>query len=54
MKIHKFNFLYRWIGDKSKQQEEIEETLKLTAIIPSSVFVPLEEAPDLERSGKFV
>ncbi|KAL4236112.1 retinal rod cell development [Mactra antiquata] len=41
-----------WIGDKTRQNDEIEETLKLTATIPSHVSLPIEEMPDMETSGK--
>ena len=45
-------FYYSWIGDKSRQQEEVEETLKPTAVIPSQVAIPINEVPDLEQSRK--
>ncbi|XP_052774352.1 lipoxygenase homology domain-containing protein 1-like isoform X2 [Mya arenaria] len=40
-----------WIGDKESQGSEVEETLKLTATIPSHVAIPIKDAPHLEPTA---
>ncbi|WAR22969.1 LOXH1-like protein [Mya arenaria] len=42
-----------WIGDKESQGSEVEETLKLTATIPSHVAIPIKDAPHLEPTGRW-
>ena len=51
--VYFYYYLFvRWIGDKQNQKDEIEETLKLTATIPSHIAVDILDVPELEVSSK--